>query len=312
MRKKKVLKKKITRTQAALEYLMTYGWALILLVVTASFLFVAGVGGFNRNSCQVNFAFLCKGVYTEGDMVILTLQNATARRIIINPFEGISFDDKMGYGTINYAGKTYRFEDVSIPSGDSFEVEGKGMVLAKKLSLTYTEIETGQTKTINISLTTDTPKTTEISNDGIDNDSDNKTDCADTGTTNCQYVMEAISAPSTITTSYQDIPFGALKGTSGNPLPGTLLKANYVALIFYVDSFTAGTKPRANLLNKESSNEAELKQGWNIVEVDTAGLTQFNGTTSQSFKLKSQGADFTVSNSPEHSPRAVFVVNKYP
>ncbi len=314
MRKKKALNKKNARTQAALEYLMTYGWALILLVTTASFLFIAGIGGFNRNSCQINFAFLCKGVYTEGDTIKIILQNATARRIIINPFEGIAFDNKAGYGTINYAGEEYRFEEATIPSGSSFEIEGEGMALAKQASLTYTEVETGQTKTATIGLTTDTPKTTEISNDAIDNDNDTKTDCAQTGITDCQYVSGATIIATLFVTnsSWTDIGFGQLKGTSGNTLPGNW-KAKSVILVFYVDSFTSGTKPKIAFRGVEISSQAELKQGWNTVEITNAtASTFFSGATTLTVSLESQGAQFTISNDAGHRPKAIFVINKFP
>jgi hypothetical protein len=271
-------RKKKTLAQAALEYLMTYGWALILLVTTASFLYFAGIGGFSRNSCQVNLAFLCQGVYTQGDTVFLRLENGTARRIVINPYDGIKFDNKQGYSTVNYGGKEYRFEDVTIPSGQTFEVQGKGMALTKTASITYTETDTGYQKTANISLTTDTLPKTEISNDGIDNDGDGATDCADPKVANpsCDYIGTAtaltpssgyVSTAANVISFGQVIPAGSITALSGSWL------ITQQRFYFYATNLVSSPTARINALGMPPSPPQAITEGWNVFTASSGGFT---------------------------------------
>lgn len=264
---------------------------------------------------------MCKGIGAEGDTLVLVMQNATGQKITINPFTGITFDGEYGYAAIIYQGTTYRFQDVTINAGDQFRIEGYGMVLSDEISITYKEEATGLTKTATSGLGTDADNDTELGNDGLDTGSLDGVDCADAGVEDCHYMVDADTGFDTgMDTSYKDIPFGNLKGVDGTPV-GTgseLWKATSVALAFYVtDSGPAGTKPRVEFAGTEfSSGEANVKVGWNVVEIDDVSLDNpfyFTGDDIPPVRLKAQSGSFTISDTitaeENYLPKAVFIVN---
>ena len=131
--------------QAALEYLITYGWARILIAsVTAILLFTVGKN-VNPVTCTNFMHLLCKGVTVEGDEVILVLQNATDQKITINPID-ILFGKGYAYVEIIYPGKTYKFDEVTINAGDEFTVRAYDVGATEEISVTYTEEQTGLEK----------------------------------------------------------------------------------------------------------------------------------------------------------------------
>ena len=89
------------KAQAALEYLLTYGWALIAIATIIGILVFTAGGGVNTASCTTFLNLVCKGIGVDGDTLVLVLQNATGQTITINPFTGICFDEKCGYATIS-------------------------------------------------------------------------------------------------------------------------------------------------------------------------------------------------------------------
>ena len=72
----------ILKAQSAMEYLMTYGWAILLIAVVLSILF--GLGLFNSSSntisnCIASPGFICTGaIYSHSDAnIIVTLGQET-------------------------------------------------------------------------------------------------------------------------------------------------------------------------------------------------------------------------------------------
>tara|TARA_Y100000310_G_C20020735_1_gene507253 strand:- start:103 stop:360 length:258 start_codon:yes stop_codon:yes gene_type:complete len=78
------------RAQAGLEYLMTYGWALILVTAVIGSLVLLGEDSINSSSCPNLPSFICKGAVVEGNELIMILQNSAGQKITINPGTGIA------------------------------------------------------------------------------------------------------------------------------------------------------------------------------------------------------------------------------
>ena len=80
-----------TRGQSALEYLMTYGWALIVIaIVIGVLIFVtsSSTGGANCSSSNSQFVVKEWTIASGADRVGLTLQNATGGDIAVGGFYG--------------------------------------------------------------------------------------------------------------------------------------------------------------------------------------------------------------------------------
>lgn len=299
--------KKPKKAQSSLEYLITYGWALVMIATIIGVL-VFATGGINTNTCTTFLTMICKGVGADGDTLILVLQNTTGQKITINPFIDIRFDDKEGYAIVTYQGKDYRFDDVTISAGDEFTISAKGMALAAEVSITYTEKATGITRTVTSGLSTDAPTTIELSNDGLDNDGDGLVDCLDPDATDCEYVVEANPfAPSITVTNatWEIVPFGTVKGSSGMNLTGDWTASDSVILVFYVETFTAGTTADVQFAMQTTS--VDLVQGWNTAEISLPSPHTLMGANISDFRIISNGADFTIANEP--LPKAILIVN---
>ena len=132
--------------QSALEYLLTYGWALVVIALLIGILIIASSGGVNKDTCSSFLNFICKDIGFEGDTVFIVLQNATGQKITINPFTDISFDGVTGYAIISYHGQDYRFGDITIGQGETFIIRAPGQVFARILGLTYTAENSGLVK----------------------------------------------------------------------------------------------------------------------------------------------------------------------
>ena len=248
------------RGQAALEYLITYGWALVAIATIIGVLVMASSGSVNSNSCTTFLTLLCKGIAAEGDQLIMVMQNAAGQKITINPFTDIAFDGQYGYAKITYQGQEYRFEEVTIGAGEEFTITADGMVLSNEVAISYVESQTGITRTVTSSMGTDAPDDIEISNDGIDNDGDGDTDCADTEESDCEYSvtlngpMESSTTPITFTFESEAI----------NDIPGYWdIKAAYL-YVYITNTSLVGT--RAKIDNQLAP--AELVTGWNVIAID--------------------------------------------
>ncbi len=146
--------KKAQKAQAALEYLITYGWALIVIATVIGVLVFVTTDSVNTSICTTFLSFVCKGIGIDGDTSVIVLQNATGQTISITPFSDICFDGKCGYATIKYGDTTYRFDTVEIPAGLEFTIKIQGIILADEISITYNENQTGLEKTETSSMST--------------------------------------------------------------------------------------------------------------------------------------------------------------
>ena len=68
------------RGQAAMEFLMTYGWAILAAIVAIGVLafFLANPGRFTSNSCAVAAPFTCEEFAVNDTSVIVRLRNGAA------------------------------------------------------------------------------------------------------------------------------------------------------------------------------------------------------------------------------------------
>lgn len=303
------------KAQAALEYGLTYAWALILIAILASVLVFVSSGNLESSSSCTNFmAFICKGVGADGDTLVLILQNASGQKVTINPFLDISFDNQEGYAVVNYLGEDYRFEDVTIDKGDQFTITARGKALAKEISITYIERRTGLKKTVTSKIRTGAPENIELSNDGIDNDGDGLTDCNDPDVQDCEYINEFDSITDTViqpgkrATLYLD----ELKDPSGNPINGCW-RAGAISLSFYVESLDPGTQGALQVVNPGIAlgQTIDLTPGWNTINVfvDETHPDAFWGTNIHDFELyaKPNTNGFTINNSTK-TPKPVWAV----
>jgi len=279
--------------QAALEYLITYGWALVAIVTIIGVLVLSG-GNVNSNTCTTFLTILCKGIDADGDQLMMVLQNATGQKITINPFTDIAFDGQYGYAKITYQGQEYRFEDVTIGAGDEFTITAEGMVLTNEMEITYREQNTGFTRTITSNMGTSAPDDTELSNNGEDDDGDNLTDCED-GMTNCEYVVTATFDSTTIAGETRTIKIPRPTG-----LEGPFWRIKEVTITFYIDgSPPANTKSvLTDPDNPPSTITGEnLKSGFNYITLDMTGNEKVLAAGNTEFTLQSDGAPFTVNSS---------------
>lgn len=203
--------------QASLEYLLTYGWALILIatIVGILVLIIATPSGY---ACSGTGDLICRALGAEGEDLVLSFQNKLPFDIIINPYTGIRFDGRAGYASIKYRGKTYRFEDVTIAKADTFQVTGIGLGNADNISITYKETGTGFEKTWTGNTTT--PQK-EICNNGISETGDpTLIDCANPECGECKYNDGGFTGGNLIGAS-KTLNFGSIKTKdSVTPLGG--------------------------------------------------------------------------------------------
>jgi len=60
------------KAQAAMEFLMTYGWAILIVIVAIAALFFLGVfSGSAPNTCQIEAPFNCLDSYSEDNNIYL-------------------------------------------------------------------------------------------------------------------------------------------------------------------------------------------------------------------------------------------------
>lgn len=292
--------KKSLKGQAALEYLITYGWALVAIVTIIGVLVLSSGGNINSNTCTTFLTILCKGIDAEGDQLIMVLQNATGQKITINPFTDIAFDGQYGYAKIIYQGQEYRFEDVTIGAGEEFKITAEGRVLASEMELTYFENQTGLTRTISSNMGTDAPDDIELSNDGIDNDGDGQTDC-EGDATNCEYPVE-ITGPNGTPQTPITLTFDS------TAVDNLLASGNWDikdAYVYFYATNVSGAGIKAQIGTSQSAND--ITTGWNSVEIEnfTWDLVFSNliiNASSGSFTI--EGVNLT------NTPKVVIVVEK--
>lgn len=261
--------------QVSLEYLMTYGWALILVAAIVGILVIV-IGtpsGYACSSEGIVKVLLCNGrIWNEGEDLFLILSNNVGSDIIINPFTGIAFDGRTGYAAIVFQETEYRFGEITIPKGASFKVKGIGVNDAGTVTITYTDTSTGfqQTQTIN----TNTPNN-EICNNGIDDPgSAAGLDALDPECEEAVYNDGGfIPGTSTLTGTTKTINVDPIETKDGSPL-AEAWEMTEAKVYFNATSVLPGTTIRARYGPTGSLSASQsVTEGWNEIAIPTTGET---------------------------------------
>ena len=81
------------KSQAALEFLMTYGWAILVVLIAVAALYALGVfSGGGGTSCKVDAPFACVDVQvlsTGASQMVLTSQGAVSTTVSATPGDQI-------------------------------------------------------------------------------------------------------------------------------------------------------------------------------------------------------------------------------
>ncbi|MFH1209433.1 MAG: LamG domain-containing protein [archaeon] len=95
----------VKRAQTGMEYILTYGWAVLIILFALSSLFYIGVfEPKTPNQCIINAPFICNDVKAYDDAVIYTISSknpATVTDILVN---GQSCSSYNGYVVVNNQG----------------------------------------------------------------------------------------------------------------------------------------------------------------------------------------------------------------
>ncbi len=133
-----------TKAQSVLEYILTYGWAIMAIItVIGVLIFVSGEGA-STTTCTTFLNLICKGIGLDGDTLVIVLQNSAGQTITIDPLTEICFDGICGYAEIVYNGTVYKFDKVSIKQGEEFAIVAT--TTATEISITYLENQSGLKK----------------------------------------------------------------------------------------------------------------------------------------------------------------------
>lgn len=187
------------KAQAGLEYLMTYGWAMILVAtIVGTLVLVIGSPTSTAEEFRISdpAGFLIKGSQLIEDQAVVKLQNITGGEIEI-------FDlHTSGYSACTLNGQTVSASAITVGSGGEILVEctvTQGG--SKTVSVDYAD-SFGIEQTVTLTGSTDSlprgPVGETVCDDGQDNDQDGDTDCRDpnchgqqgTGGV-CEYGVEA-------------------------------------------------------------------------------------------------------------------------
>jgi uncharacterized protein (UPF0333 family) len=290
----KPLGKRASLAQASLEYLLTYGWALILIATIVGILFFIfwTPSGY---ACSGTGDLICRALGAEGEDLVLSFQNKLPFDIIINPYTGIRFDGRAGYASIKYRGKTYRFEDVTIAKADTFQVTGIGLGDASNISITYKETATGFTKEWTGGTTT--PQK-EVCNNGIP-DAGGPTDALNPECETATYVLKA-TVGSTATEAFTVaagfpakfyFAVNDLTNMDGKLDAGYRSKTQFESVKF--SFFITGNAPSNITFNNNFSGAVTpttFVRGWNTVTLTTTNELM----ETPYIELQRNTADFTI------------------
>ena len=133
----------MVRLQSALEYLTTYGWALLIILAAASalyYLIIATPAG--ESSCLLESGFSCTNIaLATNGILTVTIQQATQTPINITAF---GCNDNVTTTYLNYMQHPYNPPSNQIPvligGNYTFSVPcySKGVLFAKSAGTTYT------------------------------------------------------------------------------------------------------------------------------------------------------------------------------
>ena len=118
------------KAQAAMEYLMTYGWAILIIVVVIAALYAMGV--FRTRTtvpCSPCFSYFA---YVDHDANTLILRNGPK-------------DVTISQGPGDQSGCTFPSE--TIPAGGNITLTGCSIANGDQVVISYTSLDSGLTKT---------------------------------------------------------------------------------------------------------------------------------------------------------------------
>ena len=138
------------KSQAALEFLMTYGWALLVVLVMigvfAYFIF-RSPGALVPESCQVPPGFTCDEFVVEAAGPDLVLIPNLGERLDFTVTDCTASTDDAADGTATSCQLDGGSGDVTVASGDTVRLTFSGMTLTpgdkKPISFTVEYTETG-------------------------------------------------------------------------------------------------------------------------------------------------------------------------
>jgi len=301
-----MLSKVKQKAQSGLEYLLTYGWALVMIATIIGVLVFTVFEPQNVCNSKNPMAFICDGITRNDDIVTMRLRNMAGQKIIINPYSGIVFDDISGYAIVTYGGEEYRFRDVTIGAGDAFTVEGQGVVHTTQLNITYYETQTGLTKTASIGMTTDAPPDVELSNDGLPQTPGGPIDCQDAAVGPCEYPVEVTGPdgtpgiPPTQTIAFESTAITNLID-SGEPWD---IKGAY--LYVYAENVSG---PGVKAIVEGVPSTDDVTEGWNVISLNFSTLLE---EVNPNISLGSQGGSFSIRGTDVvgYEPQLVVVIEE--
>jgi len=138
------------RAQSAVEFLLTYGWAILIMLLVVAILFYIGVFAPETaapNSCVLPAGFSCHGyALYDGGSLVLDLGQATGKDVRITRISCTSADSPVGGITPNRLlqnGKHYNFTGITCTKADGVSVPAAGEFYRGTIFIDYVEEETG-------------------------------------------------------------------------------------------------------------------------------------------------------------------------
>ena len=164
MVKKNVLRSK--RGQAALEFLTTYGWAFMVILVMIGALAYFGVlnpQNLIPDQCAITSGFNCKDTLVTNESISMDVVNSMGEAIFVRGFEIIKNGESINAsssGVVNVSGSIFTITDqscggkttLSTCTGASI-VDGGEFVLSRNLSTTKAKFVVGQKQKVGFKLT---------------------------------------------------------------------------------------------------------------------------------------------------------------
>jgi len=138
------------RAQSAVEFLLTYGWAIMIMLAILAILFYIGVFSpetASPNSCVLPAGFSCRGyALYDGGSLVLDLGQATGKDIRITRISCTSADapvDGITPYNLLQNGKHYNFTGITCTKADGTSVPEEKEFYRGKIYIDYIEEETG-------------------------------------------------------------------------------------------------------------------------------------------------------------------------